>query len=167
MEELSLNTILNREWVLWFHNEKDNWKISGFKNIFNIKTPFEFWQLYNNWNKLGGVNQKHFFLMEKNIGPIWEDPSNKNGGCWSFKVPENQAQNLWNDLSIYLITENLSSKNNQINGLSICLKKNNYSVIKIWNNNSKENSLLLLNEYILKKWGMDIIYIAHIPETSL
>ena len=51
-----------------------------------------------------------------------------------------------------------------ITGLSICLKKNNYCVIKIWNKNSKDNSLSLINESILKKWGMDIIYIAHIPE---
>jgi hypothetical protein len=44
------------------------------------------------------------------------------------------------------------------------LKKNNSCVIKVWNKNSKNNSLLLLNENILKKWGMDIIYIAHIPD---
>jgi len=124
----------------------------------------DFWQLYNNWDKLGGINQKHYFLMQKEITPIWEDENNRKGGCWSFKVHENQAQELWDDLSIYLVTEKLSSKQNDITGLSICLKKNNYSVVKIWNRNSKDNSLALLNEAILKKWGMDIIYIAHIPE---
>jgi len=98
------------------------------------------------------------------VSPIWEDPINKSGGCWSFKVNENQAQELWDDLSIYLVSEKLSMKKNDLTGISICLKKNNYCVIKIWNRNGKENSLVLLNETILKKWGMDIIYIAHIPE---
>ena len=102
--------------------------------------------------------------MQDGVAPIWEDPINKSGGCWSFKVNEQQAQELWDDLSVYLVTENLSKKKNDITGLSICLKKNNNSVIKIWNKNSKDNSLVLLNEGILKKWGMDIIYIAHIPE---
>ena len=102
--------------------------------------------------------------MQKDISPIWEDDNNKKGGCWSYKVHENQAQELWDDLSVYLVTEKLSGKQNDITGLSICLKKNNYSVVKIWNRNSKDNSLALLNEAILKKWGMDIIYIAHIPE---
>ena len=102
--------------------------------------------------------------MQKGISPIWEDPENKKGGCWSFKIHANQAQDLWDDLSNYMVTENLSSKLNSITGLSICLKKNNYSVVKIWNKNSKDNSLSLLNESILKKWGMDIIYIAHIAE---
>jgi hypothetical protein len=164
MESLILETKLSRQWSLWYHQDKDNWKITGFKNIYTMETINDFWQLYNNWDKLGSINQKHYFLMQKEITPIWEDENNRKGGCWSFKVHENQAQELWDDLSIYLVTEKLSSKQNDITGLSICLKKNNYSVVKIWNRNSKENSLALLNEAILKKWGMDIIYIAHIPE---
>ena len=164
MEDLTLETKLPRQWCLWYHQDKDNWKINGFKNIYTIETIQNFWQLYNNWDKLGGINQKHYFLMQKDISPIWEDDNNKKGGCWSYKVHENQSQELWDDLSTYLVTEKLSSKQHDITGLSICLKKNNYSVVKIWNRNSKENSLALLNEVILKKWGMDIIYIAHIPE---
>jgi len=164
MESITLKTKLPREWSLWYHHDKDNWKVTGFKKFYDIASVEDFWQLYNNWDKIGNVNQKHYFLMQKNISPIWEDPENKKGGCWSFKVHENQSQELWDDLSTYLVTENLTAKKNSITGLSICLKKNNYSVVKIWNKNSKENSLSLLNENILKKWGMDIIYIAHIAE---
>ena len=36
--------------------------------------------------------------------------------------------------------------------------------LKIWNKDSKNNSLNLINKNILKKWGLDIIYIAHMPE---
>jgi len=163
-KSLNLETKFHREWNLWYHHDKDNWKIDGFKNIYDIKNIGDFWQLFNNWDKMGGINQKHYFLMEKNTTPIWEDPENKKGGCWSYKVHENQSQELWEDLSLYLVSEKLSKNPNDITGISICLKKNNYSVIKIWNRNSKENSLVLLNETILKKWGMEIIYIAHIPE---
>ena len=165
MESITLKTKLPRKWALWYHHDKDNWKVSDFKKIYNITTPEDYHQLGNNWNKINdGINQKHFFLMQNGISPIWEDPENRKGGCWSFKVPVIQSQNLWDDLSLYMVTENLSSKVNSITGLSICLKKNNYSVVKIWNKNSKDNSLSLLNETILKKWGMDIIYIAHIAE---
>jgi hypothetical protein len=165
MESITLKTKLPRKWALWYHHDKDNWKVTGFKKIYIIETPEDYWQLYNNWDKINdGINQKHFFLMQNGISPIWEDPENKNGGCWSFKIHSSQSQDLWDDLSTYLVTENLSLKANYITGLSICLKKNNYSVVKIWNKNSKENSLSLLNEKILKKWGMDIIYIAHIAE---
>jgi hypothetical protein len=153
---------LTHKWDIWFHNEKDNWTISGYKKIYEVSTNIEFWKFYNNWDLVGGVTNKHFFIMQSGIIPIWEDVKNINGGCWSFKIHEEQAEELWEDLSVLMVCNKLlPSINNEIVGLSVCLKKNNNVVIKIWNRNSKINSLKLLNEKILKKWGMDIIYIAH------
>jgi len=159
-----MNTELSSQWNIWYHHEKDNWKISGYKKIYEIKTVSDFWKFYNNWDKVGGVTNKHFFLMKEGVNPIWEDPLNINGGCWSFKIQEEQAEELWKDLSTYLVCNKLClTIPEEIMGLSVCLKKNNNTVIKIWNKNSKNNSLKLINETILKKWGMDIIYIAHMP----
>jgi hypothetical protein len=160
------NQVLNlkNQWNLWYHHEKDNWKISGFKKMYEINNSMKFWQLYNNWDKLGGITNKHFFLMRNDVTPIWEDPKNINGGCWSFKIQEEQTEELWEDLSVYLVCNKLCSKNpEEILGISVCLKKNNNTVVKIWNSNSKNCSLKLINENILKKWGTDIIYIAHMP----
>jgi len=155
---------LKNTWVLWYHYDKDNWKISAYKQICKINNIISFWKLYNNWNIIGGITNKHFFFMKENVTPLWEDEININGGCWSFKIYENQAEELWEDLSVYLLTDKICpSIHDQIVGLSICFKKNNNVVIKIWNTNSKNNSLKLINENILKKWGTDIIYIAHIP----
>ena len=162
-----METNLVNKWNLWYHSEKDNWNISGYKKIYTIENVNEFWQLYNNWNKLGGLTYKHFFLMKNDITPIWEDPKNIKGGCWSYKININQVNELWEDLSIYLVTENLSNENNLITGLSVCLKKNNNCVIKIWNNDSKKTSLSLLNHFILEKWSTNIIYIAHMTDNSI
>ena len=153
-------------WKIWFHNLRDVWTIDGYKKIYTINTIRDYWKLYNNWDKLGTISNKHFFIMKEEIQPIWEDESNKNGGCWSFKVNESNAQDLWDDLSKYLVTEKLSSVKDDIVGLSACLKKNNFSVIKIWNKNSKNNSINLLSSDIISKWGNDIIYIAHMPESN-
>ena len=159
-----MDTELSSQWNIWYHHEKDNWKISGYKKIYEIKTFKDFWKFYNNWDKVGGITNKHFFLMKEGVNPIWEDPLNINGGCWSFKIQEEQAEELWEDLSTYLVCNKLClTIPEEIMGLSVCLKKNNNTVIKIWNKNSKNNSLKLINETILKKWGMDIIYIAHMP----
>jgi hypothetical protein len=160
---MNSDLVLSNKWKIWYHHEKDNWKLSGYKNIYEINTVGDFWRLYNNWNKLKGVNSKHFFFMKDDITPLWEDPENINGGCWSFKVPELEAEKLWTDLSIYIVCNQLTNDPTDIIGLSICLKKNNFSVIKIWNKNSKNNSLSFLNKTIIKKWGTDIIYIAHMP----
>ena len=159
----NLLTKLPNSWNLWYHYDKDNWKIDGFKKVYSITSGSDFWQLYNNWDKLGGINQRHYFLMQDGVSPIWEDPINKSGGCWSFKISENQVMKLWEDLSVYLVTNNLCPNySNNIYGLSISLKKNNNSIIKIWNKDSSKNSLNLINKNILNKWGTNIIYIAHV-----
>jgi hypothetical protein len=158
---------LQDEWNIWYHHEKDNWKLSGYKQIYKMNTVQNFWKFYNNWDKVGGVSSKHFFVMKNNITPMWEDQENINGGCWSFKIQEDMSEELWEDLSVYLVNNILCpSISNEVVGISLCLKKNNNTVVKIWNKNSKHNSLKLINENILKKWGMDIIYIAHMPENN-
>jgi len=162
-----METKFQNNWTIWYHNSKDDWTINGYKKLYTIKNIEDYWKLYNNWDKLGTINNKHFFIMKNEITPIWEDKNNKNGGCWSYKVTENMAQQLWDDLSLYLVTEQLSSIENDIVGLSACLKKNNFSVIKIWNKESKNNSLNLLANEILKKYGHDIIYIAHMPDIKV
>ena len=37
----------NSEWKLYFHCFKDDWKITGFKNIFTIKNIKQFWDFHN------------------------------------------------------------------------------------------------------------------------
>jgi hypothetical protein len=155
-------TKLDNNYSVWKHNVKNDWSINGYKCIYNFDDGVQFWQLFNNWNNLGTIFDKPLFIMKNNIQPIWEDENNKNGGCWSFKVFNNNAEELWEELATFFITNNiLVNKNDEINGISITVKKNNYSVIKIWNKNNTQNSINNLNKIILAKWGTDIIYISH------
>ena len=159
------NNFLNK-WNLWYHHIKDDWTINGYKRIYEINNSKTFWELYNNWDRIGGLLCKQFFLMKNNVKPIWEDEMNMNGGCWSFKISENQVNELWEELSVLLVTNELLSKfKDEIVGLSLCLKKNNFCVVKIWNSNCKNNSIKILNPKILEKWGIEIIYIANVPNT--
>jgi translation initiation factor 4E len=162
--EVTPQTEFESTWTLWYHHQKNNWKLQSYKKIYTIKTIEDFWKLFNNWNKIGGILNQHYFLMRDDIGPIWEDNNNKNGGCWSYKKQNGDIFDLWTDLSVYMLGENLSSNPKSINGISVCLKNDGYSVIKIWNKSSLDNSLSNLNHEILKKWGMDLMYMAHIPE---
>lgn len=158
-------TKFNNSWKLWYHHLKEIWTINGYKKIYEINNSNDFWKLYHNWDLLGGITIKQFFLMKNDIKPIWEDENNKNGGCWSFKINNFDVEELWEELSILLVTEELLEENNDIIvGLSICLKKNNFCVIKIWNNDSNLNSIKLINKKILKDWGLDLIYISNTPE---
>ena len=153
-------------WYVWYHHTKDNWTVDGYKKIFKIDNGIDFWKLYNNWESLGGITSRHFFLMKNDIKPVWEDPINMKGGCWSFKIVDSMAAELWEDLSVLIVSNELV-QNTEALGLSITLKKNNTCVVKIWNDDSNKNSIKHINKSILKKWGTDIIYIAHMAENNI
>lgn len=154
----------NNEWDIWYHHIKNNWKIDGFNKIFKITSIKDFWDFNNNINLLGGINSHHFFMMKKNVTPIWEDPINKNGGCWSIKIPTEKSLELWIKLSAYIVGQSLVEDKDLINGISICAKNPITSVVKIWNSDTKKNSIKLLPVDILNEYGFNIIYKSHIPE---
>lgn len=147
------------KWTVWYHHMKDNWELSGYRKIYNITNIKNFWELYNNWNRIGGILSKQFFVMKNNITPLWEDKMNFNGGCWSLKININLAQELWEYLSILLVSENIY-ENDNINGLSICVKKNNICVIKIWVKDNN-NNIKLLNKDIFEKYQPEILFIIN------
>ncbi len=164
MEVNKLNHFDNT-WNVWYHHTKDNWTVDGYKKIYKIDNGVDFWKLYNNWESLGGITAKHFFLMKNDTKPLWEDPVNMKGGCWSYKILDSMAAELWEDLSVLIVTNELVQGTISL-GLSITLKKNNTCVVKIWNDDSNKNSIKHINKNILKKWGTDIIYIAHMAENN-
>ena len=92
------------------------------------------------------------FLMRENIFPTWEDINNKNGACFSFKIPKKFILNEWNQLLLKCITENIDNNNyNNINGISISPKKE-YNIIKIWiRNKNCTKSINYYGKYIIKK----------------
>lgn len=158
--ELNVENLLNvkfpSKWNIWYHHSLNEWTLSGYKNIFSINTPQDFWDFHNNIECIGGINNLHFFLMKDKITPIWEDPLNRNGGAWSILVPLDDAYNTWEKLGIDLVLGNLELY--KVTGISIN-QKNNVSIIKIWNNDKNVKDYSSFPEYV-KKYG-NVIYRPH------
>lgn len=155
------NKKFKNEWKLYYLIDKNSWKIENFKKLYTITTPFEFWKLFNNWNSVSNNINDNYFIMKNDIMPMWEDENNKDGGCWTYKINHKQYMLLWEELAVYLVNELICPTiDDKIVGISLCIKKDSIC-IKIWNNNSKYNSLKYINEKILTRWGTGIIYIVH------
>ena len=154
----------NSEWNIWYHHNKKCWKVEDYKKIFSINTIEDYWNFFNNISYLNTINSQHFFMMRRDIKPTWEDINNKKGGCWSIKTYIENSFDLWIKLSSYIVGETLVKNYNSINGISICTKNENTCIIKIWNNDYKQNSINLLPKDITDEFGYNIIYKAHIPE---
>ena len=146
---------LDSGYVLWYHSVTEkSWAADSYINLCQdvpgkvIKTAKQLWSVYkaleNNFT--AGM----FFLMKEGIMPMWEDPGNKNGGYWSFKVPKRSSNDVWNKLSAGLVGNSMTddSKNmTSITGISISPKISN-CVMKIWNNTSKVSKTDIFNKEI-------------------
>ena len=78
--------------------------------------------------------------MKDGISPTWEDPKNKDGGCFSYKINNKVLYKVFKLLYFSLITDNITSNpdlSKKINGITISPKntltpKKNFSILKIW-----------------------------------
>ena len=132
-------TKLKNEWVLWYHSINQNkWDKMSYKKLLDFK------DIYSTYLILDIFKQNHyqngmFFVMKKGIFPNWEDPSNRLGGCLSFKISSTSIIREWSNIFLKCILEELMhNENNKINGLSISPKKE-FNIIKIWFSESIES----------------------------
>lgn len=120
---------LQNKWNLFFHNIKDNnWNLDSYQHIYEFNNLEHFWNLYNNYPN---YNLGLYFLMKEGVSPIWEDENNEKGGTYSFKINKSIISSAWEEISIRLIGETLTSNHTLITGISLHPKNNCY-IIKIW-----------------------------------
>lgn len=126
--------VLTDHWVLWAHLPHDtDWTIKSYIKIMEFDSLEKMIALYRNLPEKM-IKNCMLFLMRKNIMPIWEDPKNKSGGCFSFKVGNKNVAKIWKQMSYVLagntLTNDLKFSQN-INGITISPKKS-FCIMKIW-----------------------------------
>lgn len=94
---------LQEQWTLWY---LENDRTKSWEDMQNKVTSFDtvegFWSIYNHIvtpSTLGEGND--YSLFKKNIRPMWEDESNKNGGRWILNFSKQQRRidldDMWLD----------------------------------------------------------------------
>jgi hypothetical protein len=126
---------LNGKWNLYYHLPDDkNWDLSSYTVILgDIQTAEEVVAL-NNAMHDQLVIKCMLFLMRTGIAPMWEDPKNRVGGCFSYRILNKQAAEVWKTLVYLCCGETLTTNqeySKHINGITISPKKN-FCILKIW-----------------------------------
>ena len=131
-EDMKLNcTPLNRTYTFWYHSpENIDYSITSYIELLEFNTLEEWWVL-DRFVRRDMIENGMFFIMKAGCLPVWEDPSNVNGGCISWKVDRKNAYKSWIDCIGHFIMNNMNELSDKINGVSISPKKNS-SIIKIW-----------------------------------
>lgn len=147
---------------LYYHLPNDkNWDLSSYNIIKTISTVEEAVSLNENLPD-NIIKYCMLFMMKSGIAPMWEDPKNKNGGCFSYKVYNKTVVSIWRQIvyafcggSLMVNKENMK----YINGITISPKKN-FCILKIWIENMKlQNPEDVIPIENLSKMG--VIFKAH------
>ena len=141
-------TPLCDKWVLWAHLPHDtDWSLKSYIQLMQVESMEEMISLYNSIPP-AMVKNCMLFLMRQNIKPMWEDPNNKQGGCFSFKVTNKNVPEVWKSVSYLLTGETLSQEKNfqdNITGITISPKKS-FCILKIWMKNLEFQNPRVINE---------------------
>lgn len=135
-------------WNLYFHDPDDTeWTKNSYKVINSVSTVTDWAQIDLSFKDLWIKGM--FFLMREHIQPLWEDPYNKNGGCFSFKVNKPEASVYFYKICSQMMGNNLAKGDNieihdNICGISMSPKRN-YCIVRIWISSKEFNKATLYN----------------------
>ena len=152
------------KWYIWLHEvDSKDWSTKSYKLVYVIENINDFWQFFNNINKLNQW-KFNFFIMKSSSHPTWEHTTNRNGGTCSIRIDISQSVDIIEQLAILLVNESLTEEINDINGISFAAK-GNWCVIKIWNRDNKNNISNQMPSYLRKIYpAISIKYKENIPE---
>ena len=125
---------LANRWTLWAHlPHNTDWSITSYIPIATFTTVEDTLAVTETLPSIL-VENCMLFIMKEGIKPTWEDPKNRNGGCFSYKVSNKNVYKVWKDLT-YVVAGETISKNTGfvscVTGITISPKKN-FCIIKIW-----------------------------------
>ena len=106
------------------------------------------------------------FLMKEGVKPIWEDPQNRSGGCFSYKIANNSVHEVWKQLCYLLVGNTISNQQSfvaNVTGITISPKKN-FCIIKIWMSTCANQNPAIISNDVIGLTSHGCIFKKHTPE---
>lgn len=157
---------LKYKWNLWAHLPQDSdWTVKSYKKIYQFKSLEEAIAITESL-PADLVKNCMLFIMKDGITPMWEDPKNRNGGCFSYKVSNKNVFEVWRDITYVLIGQTISDNNifvNSVTGITISPKKN-FCIIKIWMTNCDHQNPQIVTSEIKNIIPQGCLFKKHTPE---
>ena len=157
---------LRTKWNLWAHlPHETDWSAKSYKQIYKFETVEETIAIVDSLPE-SLVKNCMLFIMKDGIIPMWEDPKNRNGGCFSYKVSNKIVCDVWRDLSYILVGDSISSNTqfvNGVTGITISPKKN-FCIIKIWMSNCDHQNPAVVSNEVSGLIPQGCLFKKHTPE---
>jgi hypothetical protein len=106
-------------------------------SISDVRT---FWNVFNNFDVSALPLRDSVHLFHRNVKPLWEDPRNTHGGCWTFRVPKERAPAFWERICLLAVGEKLQAAvesdrtqfRDDICGVSLSVRFTSV-LVQVWN----------------------------------
>lgn len=157
---------LSDKWTLWAHLPHDtDWSIGSYKPIYTTGSVEETIAVTETLPDIL-VKNCMLFLMRDGVTPIWEDPKNRDGGCFSYKVINKSVYEVWKDLTYVIVGGSVSKQQTFVNcvtGITISPKKN-FCIIKIWMTNCTNQNPGIVTSDVVGLSPQGCLFKKHTPE---
>ena len=157
---------LNFRWNLWAHLPQDSdWTVKSYRLIYNFKT-LEDAIAMTETTPDPLIKACMLFVMREGVSPMWEDPKNRNGGSFSYKVSNKNVCEVWRELNYVLVGDTISSNSSFVNcvtGITISPKKN-FCIIKIWMTNCDNQNPTVVTSDVKGLIPQGCLFKKHTPE---
>jgi len=157
---------LSDKWTLWAHlPHNTDWSIKSYIPISTFTSVEDTIAVTENLPSIL-VENCMLFIMREGIKPTWEDPRNRNGGCFSYKVVNKNVYKVWKDLTYVLVGDTISKQSdfvNSVTGITISPKKN-FCIIKIWLSNCKNQNPAVVTNDVKGIVPQGCLFKKHTPE---
>jgi hypothetical protein len=157
---------LNFKWNLWAHLPQDSdWTVKSYKLVYNFKT-LEDAIAMTETTPDPLIKACMLFVMREGVSPMWEDPKNRNGGSFSYKVSNKNVCEVWRELNYVLVGDTISNNSSFVNcvtGITISPKKN-FCIIKIWMTNCDNQNPTVVTSDVKGLIPQGCLFKKHTPE---
>ncbi|KAL2005999.1 hypothetical protein VTN00DRAFT_9653 [Thermoascus crustaceus] len=149
-------------WTVWHdkHSESANYENRLYILHEDVADIATFYRVYNNypWDKVRLRDSVHIF--RKGVKPVWEDPENLKGGCWTFRVPKSKAQAFFHEIAILCMANEfqaaLEGEHDHVLGVSTSVRFNSH-LISVWNKSgSNQRAIKALEDTILDRLSPEL-----------
>jgi hypothetical protein len=157
---------LSDKWTLWAHlPHNTDWSMQSYIPISTFKTIEETVAVTETLPAIL-VENCMLFMMREGIKPAWEDPKNRNGGCFSYKVSNKNVYKVWKELTYVVVGGTISKQLGFVNcvtGITISPKKN-FCIIKVWMTDCNNQNPAVVTNDVKGLIPQGCLFKKHTPE---
>jgi len=157
---------LSNNWTLWAHlPHNTDWTLESYIPISTFTSVEETIGVTETLPQVL-VENCMLFMMREGVKPIWEDPRNRNGGSFSYKVSNKNVYKVWKDLTYVLVGGTISKQSSFVNcvtGITISPKKS-FCIIKIWMTDCNNQNPSIVTSDVNGIIAQGCLFKKHTPE---